>query len=467
MSYRLEKPRRQPPASLNFENSLYHPRTVLSSQSSPTFLYDLPSATSMSPPTSPTSITRLGSPPISPGKSRSHRNARSPSAGRTRSVTPNNMGVAASDLELEMFSDYCRSWYFKQDEEAGRLMTQTLANLPPSQRAPYSRLQASIRSAYHRSVNARRTAEFRAHLSATQPGASLTPHARSNPHGSDAQKERYRRFERFVHSWCTLGMPGPQPFFQALWAVMRLQAVPEAIGGAGRHRIEWEFDDAVLKEAAGKDFMLEAIDILKGVLAFEEVPTSRTSSTPGDEEHPDASLIHSRSQSQPLFSEQKPTNTVQTKRGRAPSDPFLDTPMLSRSVGSSSSNATLLASDNSEEPLNPVLSLTEEIIRPRVEPPCDDSEEEYMRTWTSPDLTNPEYLNLVKVFPSHITRRTLPYFPTPKGPSDLEAGLDDVAEGKQVRCGTGTLRVSSMQRSDGWDGGWWNRFVLWWRRLFR
>lgn len=372
------------------------------------------------------------------------------------------MGVAASDLEK--FSDYCRSWYFEQDEEAGRLMTQTLSNLPPSQRAVFSKHQATVRTQFHRSVNARRTAEFRAHLSATQPGASLTPHARSNPRGPDAQKERYQRFESFVRSWCTMGMPGPQPFFQALWAVMRLQTVPEEIGGAGRHRIEWEFDDAVLKEAAGKDFMLEAIDILKGVLAFEEVPSSRVSSSP-DEVDLDTSFMHSRSQSHPIFSEQQASSTVQTKRTRAPSDPFLDTPILSRSVGSSSSNTTSLsASDNSEEPLNPVLSLIEETIGPRAEPPCDDSEEEYLRTWTSPDLTNPQYLNLVKVFPSHITRRALPYFSTPKSSSDLEAGL--AAEGKQVRCSTGTLRVNSMQRSDGWDGGWWTRFVLWWRRLF-
>lgn len=78
--------------------------------------------------------------------------------------------------------------YFSQDDNSGRLMTQTLATLPPSQRAPYTRLQSSIRSAFHRSVNARRTAEFRAHLSATQPGGSLMPHSRANPHGSAAKK---------------------------------------------------------------------------------------------------------------------------------------------------------------------------------------------------------------------------------------------------------------------------------------
>lgn len=83
-----------------------------------------------------------------------------------------------------------------------------------------------------------------------------------------------------------MGMPGTKPFFEALWAVMRLQVLPEQLGGAGPNRIQWEFDDAVFKEAAyvpalylalhlwpnisplsrsGKDFMLEAIDVLKGV----------------------------------------------------------------------------------------------------------------------------------------------------------------------------------------------------------
>ena len=77
--------------------------------------------------------------------------------------------------------------YFEQDEEAGRQMTQMLTTLPPGQHAPFSRLQASIRSAYHASVNARRAAEFKAHLSTTLPGGSLTPLSRADPAGSDAQ----------------------------------------------------------------------------------------------------------------------------------------------------------------------------------------------------------------------------------------------------------------------------------------
>ena len=47
-----------------------------------------------------------------------------------------------------------------------------------------------------------------------------------------------------------MGMPGTKPFFEALWAVMRLQVLPEQLGGAGGRRIRWELDDAVFKEAA-------------------------------------------------------------------------------------------------------------------------------------------------------------------------------------------------------------------------
>jgi hypothetical protein len=76
------------------------------------------------------------------------------------------------------------------------------------------------------------------------------PHARANPNGPLARKERSERLTRFLRAWCTMGMPGTKPFFEALWAVMRLQVIPRHLGGAGGHRIEWEFDDAVFKEAA-------------------------------------------------------------------------------------------------------------------------------------------------------------------------------------------------------------------------
>ena len=129
-------------------------------------------------------------------------------------------------------------------------MTQTLTTLPPSQRPPFARLQASVRSGYHAHVTARRNAEYHAHLSVTLPGGSLSAHSRLHPNGPAARKERCERLQIFIRNWCTLGMPGARPFFEALWAVMRLQSLPENLGGAGSRRITWEIDDAVFQEAA-------------------------------------------------------------------------------------------------------------------------------------------------------------------------------------------------------------------------
>lgn len=129
-------------------------------------------------------------------------------------------------------------------------MTQTLTNLPPSIRANYARIQAHIRASFHAFLAARRKAEFQAHLSSTAPGGSLAAHCRSNPSGPAAKQERKECFDRFVKNWCNAGMPGTKPFFESLWAVMRLQVVPENLGGAGSRLIEWEFDDAVFMESA-------------------------------------------------------------------------------------------------------------------------------------------------------------------------------------------------------------------------
>ncbi|KAH9485115.1 hypothetical protein JR316_0002022 [Psilocybe cubensis] len=479
-SYRLQAPRpRRPPSPLNFDNS-FKPTSVVSTfHDSQTLLYDLPSTVSMSPPpTSPRSGGRVISPtsPSFPGRSsRGPRNGRPtpPPSSRNRSATP--LGVAPS--ELESFAEYCRAWYYCQDDNSGRLMTQTLATLPPSQRAPFSRLQASIRSAYHRSVNARRHAEFQAHLSATTPGGSLMPHARADPRSKAAQKERYERAERFMRNWCNTGMPGTKPFFEALWAVMRLQVIPENLGGAGKFRIEWEFDDAVFKEAAGKDFMLEAIDFLKGVLAFEETPSIKISNTSyGHRKDLSLPALHSRAQSHPSPSHQKaidPASTVQPKRARAPSDPFLDAPQ-SRTLGpaSHSPNAESIltsAGTDGEEPPSPVAADGDTATSPflQEEDTFDNADEQYLRIWTSPDLTNPELLQLLELFPSFVSRRPLPRFPvSPTRHVDVEEGEDDGLEGRQIRFGTGSMWVSSKERGDSWEGGWWTKFIMWWRRIF-
>ncbi|KAL4080265.1 hypothetical protein V8B97DRAFT_2055275 [Scleroderma yunnanense] len=478
-AYRLETPRARPPPP-----PLRSPKPISVSTATQTLLYDLPSATSvMSPPNSPVAksgFTSPTSPTFTSGRSRGRRNGRPgptpPPSARNRSATP--LGVSRSDLEK--FAECCRAWYFDQDEASGRQMTQTLANLPPAQRAPFSRLQASVRSAYHASVNARRHAEFQAHLIATQPGGSLMPHSRANSSGPMARKERFDRLDRFVRTWCTMGMPGTKPFFESLWAIMRLQVLPETLGGAGQCRIRWEFEDAVFKEAAGKDFMLDAIDVLKGVLAFENVPSRNISNDYGSYNPP---VPHSRCRSQPLPSSSDAQATpiavtVQSKRARAPSDPFLDMPALSHSASTQSSGTTMplvsSAGENTEDRGSPVQAEDEEGEEDRMPLPPLRSEfgmeesEAHLRVWTAPNLSNPEFLSLLTVFPSFITRRPLPRFPVSKNPriTDIEEGEDERGEGKEIRFGTGTMWVSSKRRSDGYKGDWWTRFVLWWRGLF-
>jgi hypothetical protein len=273
-----------------------------------------------------------------------------------------------------------------------------------------------------------------------------------------------------------MGMPGTKPFFEALWAIMRLQVIPEELGGAGRNRIEWELDDAVFKEAAGKDFMLEAIDFLKGVLGFEEAPSPKI--PPSAYGHKTGSILpplHSRAQSQPLPAHQKPfdgASKIQSKRARAPSDPFLDAPQT-RSTYSSpplgNTESLLATAIEVDEPPSPIASYGDNRISIiQDDNTYDDDDEQYLRVWTSPDLANPEILQLVKLFPAFVSRRPFPRFPVPipSGHVDIEEGDDDGLEGRHIQFGTGSMCVSSKQRTDAWEGGWWARFVMWWKRVF-
>lgn len=354
-------------------------------------------------------------------------------------------------------------------------MTQTLTTLPPSQRPPFARLQASVRSGYHAHVTARRNAEYHAHLSVTIPGGSLSAHSRLSPSGPAARKERYERLETFIRTWCTLGMPGARPFFEALWAVMRLQTLPENLGGAGSRRITWEIDDAVFQEAAGKDFMLEAINVLKGVLGFEDVlsPNSRSSSVSA---LGSTLPTHSRVQSQPLPSQpllcdsgsSRPISTkTLAKRPRAPSDPFLDTPPLSRSLATTSSASQIGDPPGTPDDVSVNHTPTDPLgpSRRDVFPEIDAQS----RIWVAPDLSNPEYSVLLKLFPSFVSAKALPRFPAPsrsKRKQDIEEGEEQTEEPFEIRFGTGMIRLSGPERTGQWRGGWWARFTSWCKTLF-
>lgn len=191
-------------------------------------------------------------------------------------------------------------------------------------------------------------------------------------------------------------------------------------------------------------------------MAFEEQPSSKHFGTAYEENPP------------PLYPDaQTPPSSTVAKRARAPADPFSDTPPPSRSIATHSSFAAT-AVKLSEEPLSPTAAMGYDISKVlQMENSGDeDMEEEYMRIWTSPDLANPEILQLLGLFPSFVSRRILPRFQvTASRPTDIEGGED--ADGKiRVRFGTGSMWISSRQRGDGWNGSWWTRFVHWWKRLF-
>ena len=88
-----------------------------------------------------------------------------------------------------------------------------------------------------------------------------------------------------------------------------------------------------------------------------------------------------------------------------------------------------------------------------------------MRIWIAPDLSNVEYLALLKLFPAFVMRNTLPRFPVTKGRArDLEEGEDGTRA--ELRVGTGTMWVGKHVRRPGWQGSLWTRFKLWLRTLF-
>ncbi|OBZ67010.1 hypothetical protein A0H81_12809 [Grifola frondosa] len=471
-SYRLETPRaRPPPLPLRATHLSVKTSPLPGKETSETLLYSLPSPTRISPSRglSPNGIPSPSS-PLSP-RSRTPRGRRMTPPPSSSTYSRSNTPSRPMRSDLEEFAERCRAWYYHQDDNAGRLMTQTLATLPPAQRAPFARLQASIRTAYHASIHARRNAEFKAHLSTTKPGGSLMPHSRADPGGPLAKKERFERLDRFIHTWCTIGMPGTKPFFEGLWAVMRLQVIPEQLGGAGAFRIEWEIDDAVFKEAGGKEFMLDAIDVLKGVLAFEEAPSNRRSPSSNGPAQYSAfsplSPIHSRSQSQPLPSATERSVPI------PPSDPFLDTPTLSSSYSSANTaSASTSGSSIADEPITPTTPSADidDVFAP-AQPTLNFSDESdgFLRTWTSPDLPNPELLSLLSIFPAFVARNPLPRFPvepTSRRPADIEEGEEVLQEGMEIKVGTGTMWLGTKRRADGWQGGWWTRFKLWLARVF-
>ena len=157
-----------------------------------------------------------------------------------------------SNQDLAQFSHHCQILYFTTNppDASSDYISSTLASLPPSHRATYTRIQASLRAQAHDRATRLRLIEFHALISSTFANASLSLPSRQALDGNQAREERRNKLARFVQQWCLKSGVGVEPFFKALYTALRLQSKGErSVGGAGGKRIVWEIDDAVFMEA--------------------------------------------------------------------------------------------------------------------------------------------------------------------------------------------------------------------------
>ncbi|KAG8716280.1 hypothetical protein FRC08_009659 [Ceratobasidium sp. 394] len=382
--------------------------------------------------------------------------------------------------------------------------------------AKYTRLQANVRREYHVTQSLRKISEFRAHLSSIQPGCSLSPAARANPSGAMARQERAARFQKFVDAQG--GSAGTQNFFFGLHAAMRLQTLPPSIGGTGEGRIEWEIDDAVFMESGGNQFMLEAVDMMKGVLGFDERPLNyRPLPSRAFHHRPSyssptnvVSSYGDRSEDSPSSETPitRPLRSAPLARSRASSDPFLDPTRSSPSMHAALS-MTLPTPEESAtdlDSLGPSTPLDER--GPEIPPPPASLPDPYqssaysmnaeaflnepqLRIWTFPPyLTNPELHKLIAMLPPSITSQPVPRFKPLGKPKrrerkrkaadvDLEGegnpmqtaditsvGADLAKERGEIRKGTGRMWIGDLVRLPGWRGTFWDSVRDWFRHLF-
>jgi hypothetical protein len=193
-----------------------------------------------------------------------------------------------------------------------------------------------------------------------------------------------------------------------------------------------------------------------------------------------SSQSHSRSRSEPLsktlIAPSRPQNqnlvtpppTLPSRRSRAPSDPFVDSNSLSHSPSKSNHSSLRGAPRN---PHNEEDDSYFPTSASGIERGFDEQgDNHYLRTWTSPDLSNPEFTSLLSLFPPFLSSRTLPRFPVTisKGARhDLEEGdYDDSEEVRcEVRVGSGVMWIGTKERGESWRGNLWERFMAWWRRI--
>ncbi|KAG9096627.1 hypothetical protein FS749_008073 [Ceratobasidium sp. UAMH 11750] len=331
-----------------------------------------------------------------------------------------------------------------------------------------------------------------------------------------ARQERAARFQKFVDAQG--GSAGTQNFFFGLHAAMRLQTLPPSIGGTGEGRIEWEIDDAVFMESGGNQFMLEAVDMMKGVLGFDERPLNyRPLPSRAFHHRPSyssptnvVSSYGDRSEDSPSSETPitRPLRSAPLARSRASSDPFLDPTRSSPSMHAALSMALPTPEESATDldSLGPSTPLDER--GPEIPPPPASLPDPYqssaysmnaeaflnepqLRIWTFPPyLTNPELHKLIAMLPPSITSQPVPRFKPLGKPKrrerkrkaadvDLEGegnpmqtaditsvGADLAKERGEIRKGTGRMWIGDLVRLPGWRGTFWDSVRDWFRHLF-
>ena len=157
---------------------------------------------------------------------------------------------------MERFTRLYRAFLSQGDAQAWERYE---SEIPPSHKRHFDALQQTLRLQYHQQQALDRRTKL-ASLLAQTPAFSFSDADRAACKTREGQRKRHAQVARFVSQHATKSAVGVHPFFASLKRLLEYQ-------GCGRldRCCQWLFDDAVLMETGGDEWMASAVWILKGV----------------------------------------------------------------------------------------------------------------------------------------------------------------------------------------------------------
>jgi hypothetical protein len=164
-----------------------------------------------------------------------------------------------SDADVERYSALYKAQLSSGD-------SQELDNfeIPTWQRRFYDDLRQKLRSQYHAQTALDRRNKLSS-LLAQNPPFSVSSADYKEAKSRRGQKRRQQQFQQFVKRYAVRSNIGVHPFFASLTRLLEYQG-----SGQVDRACVWLFDDAVLMESGGDDWLENVVWILKGVLLFQE-----------------------------------------------------------------------------------------------------------------------------------------------------------------------------------------------------